>query len=80
MYINMCNKICQLEPDEGSTTLRASLCAADFLIFFHMKLTTVLRQLHDHPSINKALNMLFLSIAIKLNSYVNAVPYLWHKP
>ena len=33
----MCNIICQPETDEGPTTLRASLCAADFLIFFHMK-------------------------------------------
>ena len=67
MYINicMCNKICQLEPNEGPTTLRASLCAADFRIFFHMKLTTVLRQLHDHPSIIKAASRLFVSIAIK---------------
>jgi len=32
----MCNIICQLEPDEGPTTLSTSLCEADFLIFFHM--------------------------------------------
>ena len=33
----MCNIICQLQPDQGPTTLHSSLCAADFLIFFHMK-------------------------------------------
>jgi len=27
---------CQLEPDEGPTTLHTSLCESDFLIFFHM--------------------------------------------
>ena len=72
----MCNIICQLEPDEGPTTLCTSLCAADFLIFFHMK--TVLRQLHDHPSITKAASRLFLSNAI--SKQLNAAPYPRHKP
>ena len=38
--------ICQLEPDEGPATLRTSICAADFRIFFHMKTDNrILRQL-----------------------------------
>ena len=41
-------------------------------------LTTVLRQLHDHPSITKAVGRLFHSIAI--SSQLNAAPYLRHKP
>ena len=62
----MRNIICQLEPDEGLTTLSASLCAADFQIFFHKKLTTVLRQLHNHPRITKAASRLFLSVTLTL--------------
>ena len=45
---------------------------------FTWKLTTVLRQLHDHPSITKAAGRLFLSIAI--SKQLNAAPYLQHKP
>ena len=43
-----------------------------------MKLTTILRQLHDHPSITKAASRLFHRIAI--SKQLNAVPYLRHKP
>ena len=46
--------------------------------YFTWKVTTVLRQLHDHPSITKAAGRLFLSIAI--SNQLNAAPYLRHKP
>ena len=49
-----------------------------FWFSFTWKLTTVLRQLHDHPSITKAVGRLFLSIAI--SSQLNPAPYLQHKP
>ena len=38
----------------------------------------MLRQLHDHPSITKAVGRLFHSRAI--SSQLNAAPYLRHKP
>ena len=52
----MCNIICQLyiEPDEGPTTLHASLRATDFLIFFHTKTDNCTQATLDHPSITKA--------------------------
>ena len=51
-----------------------SLGATDFL---HMKTDAVLRQLHDHPSITKAVGI-FLSMV--LSKQLNAAPYLRHKP
>ena len=36
-----------------SVTARPNSKKSILLIFFHMKLTTVLRQLHDHPSTSK---------------------------
>ena len=66
------NIICQLEPAEGPTTLCTSLFS------FTWQLKTVLRQLHDHPSITKAASRLFHSIGI--SKHVNAAPYLQHKP
>ena len=70
----MCNIICQLEPDEEPTILHTYLCTADFLIFFHMQVTVVLRQLHDHPGVTEAVSRLFLSIAI--SKQLNAAPYI----
>ena len=47
-------KHCQLEPDEGPTTVHASLCKADFLIFFHMATDNDNHtQVTDHPSFYK---------------------------
>ena len=68
----MCSIICKLEPDEGSTTLRTSLNAADFLIFFHMKLTTVYS--------DKCMSTPLLKLRVAISKQVNAAPYLRHKP
>ena len=72
----MCNIICQLEPDEGPTTLRTPICEVDFLTDF---LSHDHRQPHssnsDHPSFTlKAASRLFFSIAISKQLY--AAPYL----
>ena len=45
---------------------------------FTCQLTTVFRQLHDHPSISKAVSRVILSIAI--SKQPNAAPNLLHKP
>ena len=79
--LNVYSTICKLEPDEGPATLRTwylHLCSWLVLNDFTWKLTTVLRQLHEHPSITKAESRLFLSIAT--NNELNAALYLRHKP
>ena len=72
LQITLCNIICQLEHDEGSTTLRTSLCEADSLIF--LRTTDTQSGNSNHLSFTKSASRLFFSIAVSKQLY--AAPYL----
>ena len=73
----MCDTICQLEPDEGPTTLRTAFCKADFLIFFTWQLNCDSGNCMTTLELPKLRIGYFFSIAI--SKQINAAPYFQYK-